>query len=70
MAIFGKKLFKKRENALLEQNSKQVFPLFLLFALLPVYKIVSLWINNNKEEKRLTSYKKVVQKLIIYIILT
>jgi hypothetical protein len=42
MAIFGKKLFKKRENALLEQNSKQVFPLFLLFALLPVYKIVSL----------------------------
>ncbi len=38
--FFGQKLLKKRENALLEKNSKSVFALFLLLVLLS--NIVSL----------------------------
>jgi hypothetical protein len=62
MAIIWSKTKKKRENALLEKNSKSVFQLFLLLVL--YYNIVSLSINNYKEEKWLSFYEKSSSKWI------
>jgi hypothetical protein len=66
--FFGQKLLKKRENALLEKIPNQFL---LFFCFLCYYLTLSHYkLTTTRRKSDYLPMKKVVQKMIIYIILT